>query len=187
LFSPHVPACGDSVIDTGHETCDDAHATEGNNECAYPSTNPCEFCHACVITLYPAQSCGDHIVQAGHEDCEPPSTTTCSSKCKTPTCSDAEQDGVETDLDCGGVLCDGNGHKCSDGLHCLVANDCQSSHCVGTFCAVPTCVDGIKNGGESGVDCGGTSTCGGCAGDPCTTGADCHSTSCGVGTPGQCD
>ena len=44
-----------------------------------------------------------------------------------PTCSDGEQNGNETGIDCGGPECD----------------------------ACPTCDDGIQNGNETGVDCGG--------------------------------
>ena len=101
---------------------------------------------------------------------------------------DSEQDGLETDTDCGGALCDGNGNKCTNGLHCLIANDCNSGVCTGGFCEVPTCTDGVKNGTETGVDCGGNAACGGCARvTRARVNADCHSNSCGVGTPLVCD
>jgi cysteine-rich repeat protein len=186
LFTPRTPDCGDGIIDNGHETCDDSGATNSITECAYPSTDPCEACKACLIVLFPPQSCGDGVKQAAHEDCEPPNTATCGPDCHTPTCTDTFKDGLETDLDCGGALCDGNGHKCGNGLHCIIAPDCVSGVCTATFCSAPTCADGVKNGTETGIDCG-NAACFKCAGDTCTANGDCHSNSCGMTTAGLCD
>ena len=240
---PHVPTCGDGIIDSGHETCDDSGATNSKTECGYPSLNPCLACHTCTITALPPEFCGDGAVQATHEDCEPPNTTTCGPTCHNPTCADGAKNGAETDTDCGGATCDGLGDKCVDTKSCLVDNDCTNGYCDATnhcatptcsdgvknhgetdtdcggpicdaanvrcadtekctadadcqngycnvgvsphVCATPTCTDLVKNGGESGVDCGGTSTCGGCPGDPCTIANDCHSLSCSAG--GTCN
>jgi sugar lactone lactonase YvrE len=53
-----------------------------------------------------------------------------------------------------------------------------------TTCDAPTCTDGVKNGGESDVDCGGTSSCALCAtGSACSLATDCVS---GVCTAGAC-
>ncbi|MDD5759079.1 MAG: hypothetical protein PHI06_08345, partial [Desulfobulbaceae bacterium] len=47
--------------------------------------------------------------------------------------------------------------------------------------AAPTCSDGIKNGSETGIDCGG-GTCSPCdAGEQCTAGSDCISGNCSSG------
>jgi hypothetical protein len=47
----------------------------------------------------------------------------------------------------------------------------------------PTCTDGVKNGSETGVDCGGA-TCSACAaGNPCNIGSDCQT---GICTGGIC-
>lgn len=65
---------------------------------------------------------------------------------------------------------------------------------------MPTCVDGVQNGAETGVDCGG-GACPGCGdGDPCSQASDCSSSTCvsnvcvacgGTGEPccpgGACD
>lgn len=57
--------------------------------------------------------------------------------------------------------------------------------------APPSCIDGIKNGQETDVDCGGP-TCPKCAaGEQCQTNADCVSNKCvdpmgGIGGPGTC-
>ena len=44
---------------------------------------------------------------------------------------------------------------CSDGKACAVASDCLSMVCTGGACATPGCHDGVKNGTETDVDCGG--------------------------------
>ncbi len=101
--------------------------------------------------------------------------------CAKPQCNDQVQDGIETDVDCGGGTC----KKCADNLKCAAATDCTSSHCAadgtGTLrCAPPTCSDGVVNQGESGTDCGGTSSCARCGtGLGCTVPTDCLNGVCG--------
>jgi hypothetical protein len=100
-------------------------------------------------------------------------------KCDANQCNDGIKDGSETDVDCGGGSCP----VCSVGEGCKQDSDCVA----GEGCDVTTkkcdaneCHDGIKNGSETAVDCGG-GTCPGCpVGDPCTTDADCAA-------PGGCD
>ena len=42
LFSPHEQICGDSIVDAGHETCDDGNTTNGVTECTYgPTSTAC--------------------------------------------------------------------------------------------------------------------------------------------------
>ncbi len=100
--------------------------------------------------------------------------------CAVPQCNDGVMDGSETDVDCGGTCA-----KCANSLKCVSATDCTSSVCkadsTGTpRCAAPTCSDGVQNQGESGIDCGGTSTCARCAtGFGCTLPTDCISGVCG--------
>ena len=50
-------------------------------------------------------------------------------------CVDGEQDGVETDLDCGGGTCS----PCADGLLCNSGSDCQSTNCVDDGTGVLKC------------------------------------------------
>jgi hypothetical protein len=62
------------------------------------------------------------------------------------------------DTACGsGQFCDGDGAcvECNDG------SQCASEVCTSHVCADPTCSDGVENGDETGVDCGGA-TCAAC-------------------------
>lgn len=71
-------------------------------------------------------------------------------------CANALKDQDETDVDCGGSICD----PCAQFKFCNVDSDCESDWCKGSVkCINPTCDDGEKNQDESNVDCGGT--CGG--------------------------
>ncbi len=88
-----------------------------------------------------------------------------------PTCSDQAADGAESDIDCGGPSCGG----CALGKACGSGADCASGTCAGDVCAAPdpTCSNGTLDGGESDVDCGGSS-CLGCAiGAKCSGNGDC--------------
>lgn len=51
-----------------------------------------------------------------------------------------------------GMLCDGAG-AC---VECVRGSDCATGVCVGGRCQSASCSDGIRNGTETGVDCGGT-------------------------------
>ena len=74
--------------------------------------------------------------------------------CQELTCDDGLQNGVETDIDCGGPCRDLS--PCLDGQGCEVNDDCESLSCSEGVCHEPTCDDGIKNGDEIGLDCGST-------------------------------
>ena len=87
--------------------------------------------------------------------------------CGAPTCTDGKHNGNESDVDCGGPDCVS---KCVPGQACAAMSDCDSGSCdVGSSwtCNAPTCEDGLKNGDETDVDCGG-----GCA-SPCDHGKTC--------------
>jgi hypothetical protein len=71
---------------------------------------------------------------------------------------------------CGGFTC----LACCSDDHCPGDQVCAGGACVA---AQPTCTDGIKNGSETDVDCGGG--CPGCSvGANCTVGSDCGSGVC---------
>ncbi len=72
-------------------------------------------CTGCAL----AQGClldGDCVLQA----CDGVAL-----KCDSSQCSDHRQDGMETDVDCGGAVC----AACASGQHCLTDFDCQSGLC----------------------------------------------------------
>lgn len=120
---------------------------------------------------------------------------TCPKKCDGEPCT--------TDAQCKSTTCgrDGNcappGSKtcgiglpvtCKVGEPCGQDRDCETDYCRALACAAPPATihqDGRRNGGETGVDCGGTAApaklCG--AGERCVTADDCQSTC----TAGRCD
>jgi hypothetical protein len=75
--------------------------------------------------------------------------------CQMPTCTDNVKNEDETGTDCGGSTCP----KCPPSVGCSAPSDCTSGVCApsggGNTCQAPTCFDGVQNGSETGVDCGG--------------------------------
>ncbi len=82
-----------------------------------------------------------------------------------PNSPDASQSSGPTDDGCGGA----NAPPCADGKKCLVGKDCESLSCQDGRCVAATSKDGIQNGDESDVDCGGSST----SAPPCDDGKTC--------------
>src|SRR5207244_11018286 len=83
-----------------------------------------------------------------------------------------------SDVDCGGST---SCMRCATNGACTAGTDCASGVCNTTShaCQAPSCTDGVTNGLESGIDCGGTSTCARCGtGLGCTMGIDCQSGVC---------
>jgi hypothetical protein len=135
-----------------------------------------------------------------------PSGVCLASVCQAPTCTDGVQNGAETGTDCGGGSCPG----CATGGGCFLTSDCQtggcsggvcqptctlgsqcpSGVCTGGFCRVPNCADGVENGAETAVDCGGPApNCVRCAnGQNCGAASDCASGICigGLCQPPTC-
>ncbi|MCL2778335.1 MAG: hypothetical protein FWD73_10050 [Polyangiaceae bacterium] len=61
---------------------------------------------------------------------------------------------------------------CEDGTACEQNSDCVSQHCNKAQCVAASCTDGVKDGDETDVDCGGS--CSPCAmSQKCATNADC--------------
>ena len=95
--------------------------------------------------------------------------------CQSANCNNDERDGDESDEDCGGGC-----RPCDTGQTCNDNDDCLSDVCTseGT-CAEATCSDMVRNGTETGVDCGGD-RCSACpTGSPCLSPIDCQSGICG--------
>jgi alpha-tubulin suppressor-like RCC1 family protein len=101
--------------------------------------------------------------------------------CSSDTCNNSTKDSSESDVDCGNAcLADGlvclNGKQCGTTSDCAVTSICQSGRCT------DTCADGVIDFGETDVDCGGGTRCGGCSdGKKCTVGTDCTGGGCNNG------
>jgi hypothetical protein len=111
-------------------------------------------CVECVAWL-PGAQCGDNLYCDGSFWCV--QAGQCSGKC-------------------GGACA-----PCPNGTPCVGHEDCVSLNCSKGTCTAPSCSDGSKNGGETGVDCG-ASTCGPCPdGEGCHAHGDCVSKVCYLG------
>ena len=92
-----------------------------------------------------------------------------------PGPADGKKNLDETDVDCGGA----GAPKCADGKACAADTDCATGYCPADkkLCIAPTYDDTVKNGTETDVDCGGTTTTAGfkkCAADKvCAEDTDC--------------
>jgi hypothetical protein len=98
--------------------------------------------------------------------------------CVATSCNTGARDGTETGVDCGGGTC----ATCGLGQGCNVNTDCASGICNATtrVCVATQCQDGVRNGTETDIDCGGA-TCGGCAvNSACALPWDCASGYCGA-------
>jgi hypothetical protein len=102
--------------------------------------------------------CGTDLKCLGAPDCFSGICIATTKTCAAPMCNDNVQNGQETDIDCGGPIC----AKCAPTNHCRAPLDCTSKVCKpgppGTpdVCQAPSCTDGVQNGDETGVDCGGS-------------------------------
>lgn len=113
-------SCGDALVWMGMEECDDGNKDDVD---------------ACLTTCKAAK-CGDSVVQAGVEECDDGNMSDadmCTGQCKAPTCVDLVKDGLETDVDCGGMACP----KCAVGKKCALGSDCGSGVCTAMLCAPP--------------------------------------------------
>jgi plastocyanin len=136
-------------------------ALESGTRCSQGEGKVCNGVGACVECASNAD-CGSAICDG--------------QTCLPIACTNGEEDGTETDVDCGGG-CD----PCSPGKSCIAGDDCLSGVCTGQKCQAPTCSDGVQNGSETDVDCG--ASCPGCeAGENCLTSEDCQSEICDVDT-----
>jgi stigma-specific protein Stig1 len=169
----------------------------GFADCNHNPTDGCETnltfnsqnCGACGNVCPTGQTCSNSTcVPAGQVTCSP--TTACPTEpntsfpsCQNGTCiwacttgfADCDHNalnGCETNITSDAKNCGGCGITCA-----------QGQACVGGACSASTCTDGIKDGNETGIDCGG-GTCPPCAvGQTCLAGSDCQS---GICTGGVC-
>jgi hypothetical protein len=172
-------SCGLYACNGGGTACDTMCAAD--TDCA--SGNYC-MGNACVAQLANGTAC------TTNDQCLQGLCSASTNKCATATCTDTVQDGDETDVDCGGGMFMGAAAcpPCANGKMCLVDADCVDGNCYVTgggmgqlTCHANLCMDGIKDGNETDIDCGG-GTCPTCAnGQHCMSGADCMSGMCNMG------
>jgi len=114
-------------------------------------------------------------------DCDNIKCDTVQKKCLPAAHDDGIKNLDETGVDCGGP--NAAVARCLTGAGCAITSDCANVGCnPGTLlCDPPTSTDGLKNGTETDVDCGGgaPTNAGGCAGGKvCAANSDCTSTAC---------
>ena len=121
----------------------------------------------------PACSDGKRCAQAS--DCE---SLVCVGKiCQTATHTDETKNLDETGIDCGGP--DATSPRCVVGQACVQSSDCALNSCNRTnkVCQQPA-INGIQDGTETDVDCGGDAAPACDTGKTCVVGADCKSLVC---------
>jgi hypothetical protein len=146
-----APLCTDTV----------KNGTESDVDCGGTCPTKCADTKSCAV----AADCTSGVCNAGTK------------KCSAAACNDLAKNGSETDVDCGGTC----PTKCADTKSCLLATDCTSGVCnAGTHkCSVAACPDGVKNGGETDLDCGGATCATKCAiGKTCAVSTDCDKSIC---------
>jgi hypothetical protein len=113
-------------------------------------------------------------------DC-PSKVCTSAGVCAAPTATDGVKNGTETDTDCGGPAAP----KCEILKSCDAGADCTSGVCKdvgkGKQCQPPAPDDGVKNGDETDVDCGGAKAPKCVDGKACTARNDCVNDVCSGG------
>lgn len=129
-------------------------------------------------------ACDDGKQCVTPEDCT--SSVCTGGVCQAPSATDGVKNGDETGKDCGGA----KAPKCATGEGCLGDGDCDAVRCdtTGTkTCKAPAKDDGLKNGTETDVDCGGgaPTNAPACAvGKACVNHGDCTTDGCGY--DGKC-
>ena len=154
--------CNDNLKKCVNEQCVDVTCDDGIQ-------NGTETGVDCGGSCAPALQCNDGVGCGVAADCKSGVCDPESNTCAAPACGDLVKNGSETDVDCGGSCAPAN--KCANGLGCLIGGDCQSGVCdpMAETCSAPACDDGVLNGDETDVDCGGS-----CApNDLCNTGEGC--------------
>lgn len=166
--------CGISNASAG-TTCNDNNGTQcdGNGACVVClSVKDCPASTTCAAAACTQGACVTTNANAG-TTCNDGNGVVCDSmgKCVAIHCNDGVQDADETDTDCGGASCS----PCAINSNCIVNSDCASMGCDVTThtCDADQCHDGIRDGKETDVDCGG-GTCPACAdGKRCGQTSDC--------------
>ena len=156
--------CNQVVCDGEGDTRNEPEA-EGT-ECDVDDGVMCDGDGHCVQCLDEGDCDGSDVCQSG--------------SCVPETCMNEDQDGDETDEDCGGPDCD----PCGPDLMCVDDDDCAGGDCGDEDTCVPNCSDEEQNNDEVDVDCGpGCGTCGDdrdCSEDEHCTSGICIDGTCGL-------
>jgi hypothetical protein len=154
------PASPTDMVKNDSETdvdCGGALLASGMPNPASDGAPVCTHGMACLLGVDCDQGVCNANMDMGGGPIDCPAGATCA--CQIPWPNDGVKNDSETDVDCGGTTALGSdgAPPCAPGLHCNVGPDCTSAIC-GTdgLCTVPTPTDGVKNGGETATDCGGS-------------------------------
>ncbi len=94
---------------------------ETDVDCGGPDCPGCAAGDSCLS----ASDCLSRVCDLGNTD-----------QCLAPTCDDQVDNGEETDVDCGGPVC----QMCSEGESCAVPGDCDTGYCYNNLCtSFPSC------------------------------------------------
>jgi hypothetical protein len=121
----YPPMCVDNAMN-GMETAED---------CGGPDCAPCTPGYACNVP----SDCDSKVCDLGI--------------CQKSTHFDGQHNDSEIGTDCGYL--DGQPNMCADNEPCSDSSDCMSNVCYLGKCQPPSCFDTVKNGTETGEDCGG--------------------------------
>ncbi|MEZ4221462.1 MAG: hypothetical protein R3B13_11095 [Polyangiaceae bacterium] len=176
-------ACGKCA--TGLKCLASSDCVSGNCVDGVCCNQPCTgTCQACISTKT-GQTTGTCANVTNNSDPDNECTATASSTCGTTgMCVNGACAFHPSGTVCGAASCSGNvespADTCNGSGTCVDGGQttCAGSYvCSGGKCQ--TCGDGVKNGTETDVDCGGGGTCAKCVnGKKCTSGADCSSNAC---------
>lgn len=137
--------------------CNDGvrNGTEPVTDCGLAPCAPCPLGNPCTA----GAQCASNRCAGGN--------------CALPLCFDGQQNGNESDEDCGGN--DPQCRRCAVGQDCNAPTDCASGSCLNGECA--DCDNDQQDGDETDTDCGGS--CEPCQiGQECDANADCSTGIC---------
>jgi hypothetical protein len=134
---PIGQSCGLNVVcnDAGHcVECLTEDQCPAAPECQAPACSNfrCDVENVLVDTPCSTGKCdgnGACVECLGNGDCHG-SDVCADGKCLPSNCKNGNEDGLETDIDCGGLVC----AKCAAGKACILNSDCLSNQCTGDIC-----------------------------------------------------
>jgi hypothetical protein len=193
---PTCDKCGDNQDCMVDNDCQSGFCNQGSHKCKMPTCND-----NTLNGLETDTDCGGATCDAVNKTCADGKSCKADGDCTNGncfmnmtcvSCMDQAQDGLETDVDCGGADCDAVNKKCGDNKKCGNGADCSSGNCYHTgggagqkTCHGTLCQDGAKDGTETDIDCGGTCSVKCADGKGCNVSGDCTSNHCS-GAGGTC-